>query len=148
MTKQLFNGVYILQTTNAKHVWEIPYYPQLYVPKSELQASSKSTGLSITEGEAVKSEDGKHVGDIWTLKVGDRSTDKVIAFSDDLAGKAEQLAGLVKVDFGSIDQWFEEVRTNRRRSCADNPLLILLLFLPGHSDICTSQRPVRPNAYR
>jgi len=78
------------------------------VPKSELQDSTKHTSLSITEGDAVKSEDGQHIGNLLTLKVGDRSTDKVIAFSDDLTGNAEQLKGLVMVDFGSIDQWFEE----------------------------------------
>ncbi|KAK5122423.1 hypothetical protein LTR85_004007 [Meristemomyces frigidus] len=108
MVKLLFNGVYILQTTDAVFVWEHPFYPQYYLPMSALVESSKHTPLQLTEGDAFLSEDGKKVGTQLTLTVGDKSTDQVIAFSDDLAGSAAELKGLVKIDFGAIDKWFEE----------------------------------------
>jgi len=133
MIKLLFNGTYILQTTNAHYVWEHPFYPQFYVPKSELQESSEHTSLRITKGEVFKSEDGKTVGEQWTLKVGDRSIDQVIAFGDTLSGKAEQLKGLVKVDFGSVDQWFEE----------DSPIFVHPKDPFKRVDILQSRRHIR-----
>ncbi|EMC91103.1 hypothetical protein BAUCODRAFT_44707, partial [Baudoinia panamericana UAMH 10762] len=108
MIKILFNGTYILQTTQAHYVWEHPFYPQFYVPRSELQSSTRQTGLKITENDTVTTDNGKQVAHLWSLAVGNKSTDNVIAFSDDLTGNAEQLKGLVKIDFASMDQWFEE----------------------------------------
>ncbi|KAK4540236.1 hypothetical protein LTR36_009641 [Oleoguttula mirabilis] len=108
MIKLLFNGVYILQTTNAVFVWEHPFYPQFYVPRSELVENSKHTPLQLTEGDAFNSSHGKQVGTQLTLTVGDKSTAQAIAFSDDLSGSAEALRGLVKIDFHAIDKWFEE----------------------------------------
>ena len=37
-----------------------------------------------------------------------KSTDQVLAFSSDLSGKGSDLAGMVKIDFATMDQWFEE----------------------------------------
>jgi len=102
----VFNGLFILKTTNARFVWEQPFYPQFYVPKSELLENSKQLSrLEIHEGDAFRSDDGVTVGTQWTIRVGDKSTDRVVAFSDELTGNAAQLKGLVKVDFASMDQW-------------------------------------------
>jgi hypothetical protein len=101
----LFNGAYILKTTNSRYVWEHPYYPQLYVPASELHQNTKNVGLTIKDGETFKTDDGKKVGKQLTLTVGKRSIDQVISFDDSLSGNAEGLRGLVKIDFESVDQW-------------------------------------------
>ena len=90
------------------YVWEHPFYPQLYVSKKELLEMSKQGAIEFKEGEEFHAEDGKHVGTQCTIKVPTKHTDQVIAFSDSLHGKAEELQGLVKIDFGAIDQWFEE----------------------------------------
>ena len=104
----LYGGTYILQTTNAVFVWEHPYYPQYYVPKSELETWSKKHNYTFSPGEDFTSENGNSLATQYTLSVGSKSTDNVLAFSDSLRGKAEELQGLVKLDFGEMDQWFEE----------------------------------------
>ena len=106
----LFNGVYMIKTTKAVFVWEHPYYPQLYIPASVLQAyfDARSADLQITPGEEVKSEDGQLLATQWTISVREKSIDKVICFADELPKAAMELQGLVKIDFASVDQWFEE----------------------------------------
>ncbi|KAK6439612.1 hypothetical protein LTR95_004184 [Oleoguttula sp. CCFEE 5521] len=100
----LHNGVYIVRTTGAAFVWEVPYYPQLYVPASALT----SEGLQVSVRDEIKSDDGKVVAHRLTLKVGSKSTDECIRFADDLTGSGKSLAGLVKITFNAVDQWFEE----------------------------------------
>lgn len=133
MVKILFNGVYILETTGASFVWEHPYYPQLYLPLSELQSSAKDKSFQLHEGDAYNGDDGKHIGSQYTIQVGDKSTDKVLAFSDKLTGPAEQLKGLVKIDFASMDQWFEE----------DTPIFVHPKDPFKRVDILTSRRHIR-----
>ncbi|KXL50539.1 hypothetical protein M433DRAFT_2260 [Acidomyces richmondensis BFW] len=109
MVKILYNGSYILQTTQARFVWEHPFYPQFYVPKAGLLESTKQGHLQIAEGETFQSSpNGPPLAQQLTLRVGDKSTDNVLAFSDHLSGPAAELRGLVKIDFASMDQWFEE----------------------------------------
>jgi hypothetical protein len=102
----LFNGVYILQTTQSRYVWEHPFYPQLYVPADELHQSTKHVGLIVKDGETYTSDNGKVVGKQLILTVGTKTIDQTIAFSDSLTGNAEGLRGLVKIDFESVDQWY------------------------------------------
>ena len=105
----LYNGAYVLATTNAVFVWEHPFYPQYYVPTKELISSSKTRQWEFKEGEVFKAENGTEVAMQCTIKVGTKSTDQVLAFSsENLSGKAEELKGMTKIDFASMDQWFEE----------------------------------------
>lgn len=123
----LFNGRYILKTTKSVFVWEHPYYPQLYIPASELQEyfEAHSEDLKITPGEEIQDDDDEGgagsgengtagngkvvVATQWKLTVKDKTAEKVMAFSADLKdGPAKDLAGLVKIDFASMDQWLEE----------------------------------------
>lgn len=107
MIQLLFNGAYIVRTTTAHHVWEVPYYPQLYFHKSAL-TSSNAKGFTSKQLEAIKDDSGKTVAHQYSLSVGERSTKECLVFADDLSGPAESLNGLVKVDFGAMDQWLEE----------------------------------------
>jgi uncharacterized protein (DUF427 family) len=104
----LFGGIYIIRTINAHYVWEHPFYPQLYIPKSELLEASKHGRFEISKGDEITADNGSAIATQYTIKAGPKSTDQVVAFSDDLSGKAEELKGLVKIDFASMDQWFEE----------------------------------------
>lgn len=104
----LFGGVYILRTTKAVYVWEHPFYPQFYVPLSELVAASESGSFELEEVEKFRAEDGKHVATQYVIRVPKTiATNQIVAFSDELHGNAEQLKGLVKIEFG-VCQWFEE----------------------------------------
>ena len=89
----LFDGVYLFDTLDASHVWEHPYYPQFYIP-----SNSVKRGL-LTKGESVDKEESAFLA---TLKGKDRSTDRVISF------EKGPLAGLVRIEFDALDQWFEE----------------------------------------
>ncbi|KAK3115836.1 hypothetical protein LTR53_004455, partial [Teratosphaeriaceae sp. CCFEE 6253] len=102
MIKILYNGSYIVQTTDASYVWEHPYYPQFYVPYAAIATSD------ITDGDTIATDDGKPIGKQLTLTVGDKSTSNLVAFDDTLAGPGQALAGLVKIDYDSMDAWFEE----------------------------------------
>ncbi|KAI9806714.1 MAG: hypothetical protein M1825_006171 [Sarcosagium campestre] len=91
--RALFNGVYVADTTEARHVWEHPYYPQFYVPKEALKPGTLKTGKAV---------DGPYGALRATLSVGTKSTDRVVCF------EKGDLAGLVKIDFAAVDAWFEE----------------------------------------
>lgn len=109
LIRLLHNGTYFLQTTNAVYVWEHPYYPQIYIPSSEFTSSKAAhQSLKVSKGDEIKTDDGKAVAQYWKLTIGDKAIEKVVAFDEGLDGKGKELAGLVKVDFESVDQWFEE----------------------------------------
>ncbi|KAI0460581.1 DUF427-domain-containing protein [Xylaria acuta] len=96
-------GRFVADTTRAVYVWEHPYYPTYYVPLSSFEAGVLSYPGSTGGGEKGYS--------LATLSVSDgSSTDRVVVFSndgDDNDGSGV-LAGLVRVEFGAVDAWFEE----------------------------------------
>ena len=95
-----FGGVPVADTTRAKLVWEVPYYPAYYMPaddvRTDLLAPSDRTEHSPSRGEAR----------YFTLAVGD-------AVAKDAAWQypespLEELRGLIRFDWESLDAWFEE----------------------------------------
>jgi len=97
----LHNGTYIADSTKARYVWEHPFYPQYYLPKSAFDRSK------ISEGETIKSSDGEHIATLWKITVGEQTTDRMICFADNLNGKANDLSGLVKAEFNAFGICFE-----------------------------------------
>ncbi|KAI1173549.1 DUF427-domain-containing protein [Nemania sp. FL0916] len=94
-------GQYVADTTAAVYVWEHPYYPTYYVP------------LAAFANGVLEAPDASYVGyyGLATLHAGGKSTDRVIVFADVVAttpDKGKALAGLVRVEFGAVDAWFEE----------------------------------------
>jgi uncharacterized protein (DUF427 family) len=65
--------------------------------------------------------------------VGEKKLDNVLSFSSDLSGPAKDLAGLVKVNFDSADQWFEE----------DTPIFVHPKDPFKRIEILTSTRRIR-----
>ncbi|KAK5173651.1 uncharacterized protein LTR77_002332 [Saxophila tyrrhenica] len=129
----LFGGTYIIRTTNAHYVWEHPFFPQLYLPLSELVSSSKAQNFSFTPGSDIKSDSGHALATQYTIACGSKTTDQVIAFSDNLTGKPAELSGLVKINFDSMDQWFEE----------DTPIHVHPKDPFKRIDILASTRPIK-----
>lgn len=82
----LFNKKFVADTTAAKLVWEHPYYPNYYLPASDVQTKY----LEILE----KSEDGE--AHVCKLIVGNRSANKVLWFD-----KGE-LNGLIRFQFSEM----------------------------------------------
>ncbi|KAI1427634.1 DUF427-domain-containing protein [Xylaria sp. FL1777] len=86
-------GSYVADTTRAVYVWEHAYYPTYYVPRESIAAGALTYPPRSTE-------DGTYA--LAVLSAGAASTDRVIVF------RTGVLAGLVRVEFGAVDAWFEE----------------------------------------
>ncbi|KAI1331581.1 DUF427-domain-containing protein [Xylariaceae sp. FL0255] len=100
-------GHWIADTTLAVFVWEHPYYPFYYIPKSAFASGTLSTQQQQS-ANASSSQGYK----LATLGAGGKSTDRVIVFDDNATQEGKEgpspLAGLVRVEFGAVDAWFEE----------------------------------------
>ncbi|MCJ1282737.1 hypothetical protein MMC26_002062 [Xylographa opegraphella] len=86
----LQDGKYIVDTTHAKYVWEHPYYPQYYVPRSDVNA------------DFVQAHDHSPSIMLCTFRTPAREIPNVLVFT------GGPLAGLVRFDFKAMDAWFEE----------------------------------------
>ncbi|KAF2424498.1 DUF427-domain-containing protein [Tothia fuscella] len=127
----LFNNSYIIDTTQALHVWEHDGFPQYYIPFSALQNCTPSVR------EDIKANGGGAGASILKIQVPgpkgfkEKTTDRAIRFSDD-ASLAGKLAGLVRLEFGSMDKWLEE----------DTPIYVHPKDPFRRIDVLPSTRPV------
>ena len=88
----LLHGAYIFDTTSTTLVWEHPWYPNYYLPHSALQNASLTEPAPSDEGYT-----------IYTLTVGAKnSRGAAVLFNKG------RLEGLVRLDFKTMDGWFEE----------------------------------------
>ncbi|KXH33941.1 hypothetical protein CSIM01_02276 [Colletotrichum simmondsii] len=105
----ILNSTCVVDTTQAVHVWEHVAYPQYYVPIAELRncrwkdkqdiqstADASQAAAAVVE-VTVPGRDGEN----------DFTTDRALRFSDngEISGA---LKGLIRLEFGSMDQWLEE----------------------------------------
>src|SRR3954466_13085715 len=93
-------GRVVADTAHPLQVWEVPYYPTYYFPRSdvvsEFFAPSGRTSHSPSRGDGVLS----------TIKVGGReAVDAALEYAD---SRIEELRGYVRLEFGALDAWFEE----------------------------------------
>lgn len=90
--RALFDGDYVFDVTDARHVWEHPYYPQYYVRTQSIKPSFLVKQQAVDESDAA----------FYARLTGpSRSTDRVLIF------EKGDLAGLVRIEFDACD-WFEE----------------------------------------
>ncbi len=88
--RALFDGVFLFDTTSAKHVWEHKYFPHFWVPKSSIKLELLSRGPAFDkEGYAYQA----------TVKGSERSTNRVVVF------EKGPLEGLVRVEFKAMGEW-------------------------------------------
>ncbi|TVY82680.1 hypothetical protein LSUE1_G002364 [Lachnellula suecica] len=92
--RALFEGVWLFDTTSARHVWEHKYFPQFWVP-----IEAVNPGI-LTKGEAFDSEGSAFRAE---AKGKGKTTPRVLIFEQG------PLAGLVRFEFKAmVDAWFEE----------------------------------------
>jgi uncharacterized protein (DUF427 family) len=95
-----FGGELVADTTAARLVWEVPYYPAYYLPvgdvRTELLEPSDRTEHSPSRGEAR----------YFTVTAGD-ATAKDAAWRYPTS-PMEELRGLVRFEWDALDAWFEE----------------------------------------
>ncbi len=94
----LYGGRTLVDTTGARLVWEHPYYPQWYVPREALPADAlEATGdprESKTFGTAT----------VFDVVAGShRAGRAALVYADH-----PDLGNLVRLEFASMDHWFEE----------------------------------------
>jgi len=89
------NGQWIFDTTSAKLVWEIKYFPQYWIPRNSFTTAASFTDDAPISG--IQSSTSK-------LTVGDKTIPALIV-PDSLD---TELVGYVKVEFRDVDAWYEE----------------------------------------
>ena len=97
--RAFLGGHPVFDTTSARLVWEVPYFPQYYVPRSDVRADLVPTGRT-------KTSRSRGVGKLHTVRVGD--ADAVEAATIYAESPVEALHDLVRFKFGDLDAWFEE----------------------------------------
>ncbi|KAL8738724.1 MAG: hypothetical protein Q9181_000546 [Wetmoreana brouardii] len=91
--RALFDKTWLFDTTSAYHVWEHPYYPQYYIPSSDIKNSWITKDKGIDDGESVF---------LAAVHGEKRVSDRVLVF------EKGPLAGLTRLEFKQMDAWYEE----------------------------------------
>ncbi len=90
----------VADSTRAVLVWEVPYFPQYYLPLEDVAADvlvpTGRTSHSPSRGD----------GELFTVRIG--ATEAVDGALQYTESPLEELRGLVRLDFGAMDAWFEE----------------------------------------
>jgi len=95
----VIDGTTVVDSTETRYVWEIPYYPAWYVPLDDVD------GELLANGGAVRSP-SRGEGTRYDLVVGDRTIPD--AAWRHLESPVEELRGLVRFEWDAMDAWFEE----------------------------------------
>lgn len=97
--RAMLGGQVVLDTTEARYVWEWPHYPQFYVPLTDVDTSllvDESTAEAGSRGTAhrygLRLDDRTRPGAAWLYR------------DDALPG----LAGTARFDWAALDTWYEE----------------------------------------
>jgi uncharacterized protein (DUF427 family) len=97
--RALVGGLAVLDTRAPTLVWEVPYYPAYYVPRTDVQARLEPSGRrehSPSRGD----------GTFFDVHVGDRVVrDGAWAYLD---SPIQALRDLVRFDWNAMDEWLEE----------------------------------------
>lgn len=97
--RAFLGGLVVLDTTEPRLVWEVPYYPQYYVPRGAVMAELVPTGRT-------KTSRSRGVGKLHTVRIGGHEAVEGATIYDE--SPVEELAGLVRVKWDAMDAWFEE----------------------------------------
>jgi uncharacterized protein (DUF427 family) len=95
----MVGGRSVVDSIQSRLVWEVPYYPAWYFPLSDVHAELRENGATLRS----PSRGG---GTRYDL-VADGITVPDAAWRH-LDSPVEELRGLVRIEFGALDSWFEE----------------------------------------
>ena len=92
-------GKTIVDTTNARYVWEWPGFPQYYIPLVDVQADAL-----VDEG--VNDETPRGEVARFGLRIGDQHRPAAAGVLHE--AKVQGLDGTVRFEWSALDAWFEE----------------------------------------
>ena len=93
-------GEVVADTTRPVLVWEIPYYPTYYFPRADVRAQF----LEADGGVAHSPSRGD--GHTFTVSAGSKVVPAAAVRYED--SPIEELRDLIRLDWDSMDAWFEE----------------------------------------
>jgi uncharacterized protein (DUF427 family) len=89
----------VLDTTRARYVWELPYYPQFYIPLDDVRA-----GVLVAEGGSLRTSRGQVTP--HGLRVGAVHRPRAAKLVAESA--LDGLSETVRFEWAALDAWFEE----------------------------------------
>jgi uncharacterized protein (DUF427 family) len=92
-------GEKVLDTTKALYVWELPYYPQYYIPQADVRGD-----LLTPHGGVQQTRQG--VAQPHALRAGSQERPHAARLISE--STVDGLAGTFRFDWNAIDAWFEE----------------------------------------
>jgi uncharacterized protein (DUF427 family) len=97
--RAVFAGETIIDTTNARYVWELPYFPVYYIPMADIR-----DGVLVDEGTMEETSRGDvH---FFGVRVGDEHHPQAAKVLH--AAKVEGLDDTVRFEWSAMDAWYEE----------------------------------------
>lgn len=94
----------VFDTEHALYVWEIPYYPQYYVPLADVDSALLVEEGLVEEGRSESTARGTATS--WDLRVSEVTRPGAVqVYGDDAPEPIRQTA---RFDWASLDGWFEE----------------------------------------
>ena len=92
-------GHTVLDTSRALYVWEVPYFPQFYVPLADVEP-----GVLVDEDN--KQDSSRGTVAVHGLRVGDTYRPRAAKVLHD--SSIDRLTDTVRFDFKALDAWYEE----------------------------------------
>src|SRR5436190_7476890 len=93
-------GEVVADTTRPVLVWEVPYYPAYYFPPADVRSE-----LLEADGGVVHSP-SRGDGRTFTVRAGGKEAPRAALGYED--SPIEELRDLIRLDWNSMDAWFEE----------------------------------------
>jgi uncharacterized protein (DUF427 family) len=93
-------GELVADTVRPVLVWEVPYYPTYYFPVADVRTEL------LKAGGAVAHSPSRGDGELFAVTAGSRRADGAALRYQD--SPIEELRGLIRIDWGAMDSWFEE----------------------------------------
>ena len=97
--RAVLGGQTVVDTTDARYVWEWPHYPQYYVPLADV-----TPGVLVAEGETQHSSRG--TVELYALKAGTAKRPRAAKVL--VTSPVEGLSGTVRFEWSALDSWYEE----------------------------------------
>ncbi len=92
-------GRTVVDSTDSRFVWEVPYYPAWYFPLADVHAELRENGATLRSPR-------RGAGTRYDVVV-DGLTIADAAWRH-LDSPVEELRDLVRIEFGALESWFEE----------------------------------------